>query len=98
VIDGAPRNYRSRFGILFADFVLHSRAAEWGDFWASADRELVQEAHAFKETQKSALWFHGNQPFSLGRYWDALAEFDMFIPASGELAAVAMPTRSRRST
>ena len=93
VIDGAPRNYEvARSAILSADFVLIPVQPSGADFWASRETvKLVQEAHAFKETQKSAFVVSRKISRSaLGRdIGDALAEFDMFILRAGTSQRVA---------
>ncbi len=93
VIDGAPRNYEvARSAILSADFVLIPVQPSGADFWASRETvKLVQEAHAFKETQKSAFVVSRKISRSaLGRdISDALAEFDMPILRAGTSQRVA---------
>ena len=93
VIDGAPRNYEvARSAILSADFVLIPVQPSGADFWASRETvKLVQEAHAFKETQKSAFVVSRKISRSaLGRdIGDALAEFDLFILRAGTSQRVA---------
>jgi chromosome partitioning protein len=83
VIDGAPQNYEvARSAILAADMVLIPVQPSGADFWASRETvRLVQEAHSFKETQKSALVVSRKVGrTSLGRgISDALAEFQMLI-------------------
>ncbi len=93
VIDGAPRNYEvARSAILSADFVLIPVQPSGADFWASRETvKLVQEAHAFKETQKSAFVVSRKISRSaLGRdISEALAEFDMPILRAGTAQRVA---------
>lgn len=57
IIDGAPRNYEvARSAILAADLVLIPVQPSGADFWASRETvRLIQEAHSFKETQKSVF-------------------------------------------
>lgn len=57
VIDGPPRNYEvTRSAIAAADLVLIPVQPSGADFWASRETvKLAQEAHAFKETQKTVL-------------------------------------------
>jgi chromosome partitioning protein len=57
VIDGPPRNYEvTRSAIAAADLVLIPVQPSGADFWASRETvKLAEEAHAFKETQKSVL-------------------------------------------
>lgn len=93
VIDGAPRNYEvARSAILSADFVLIPVQPSGADFWASRETvKLVQEAHAFKETQKSAFVVSRKISRSaLGRdIGEALAEFSMPILKAGTSQRVA---------
>lgn len=57
VIDGPPRNYEvTRSAIAAADLVIIPVQPSGADFWASRETvKLVQEAHAFKDTQKSVF-------------------------------------------
>jgi chromosome partitioning protein len=93
VIDGAPRNYEvARSAILAADMVLIPVQPSGADFWASRETvQLVQEAHGFKETQKSALVVSRRVGrTSLGRgISDALAEFQMPILTASTAQRVA---------
>ena len=87
VIDGAPRNYEvARSAILAADMVLIPVQPSGADFWASRETvRLVQEAHRFKETQKSSFVVSRKiGRTSIGRdIKDALAEFQTPILAAG---------------
>ena len=87
VIDGAPRNYEvARSAILAADMVLIPVQPSGADFWASRETiRLVQEAHSFKETQKSSFVVSRKiRRTSIGRdIKDALAEFQTPILAAG---------------
>jgi chromosome partitioning protein len=57
VIDGPPRSYEvTRSAIVAADLVIIPVQPSGADFWASRETvKLAQEAHAFKETQKSVF-------------------------------------------
>jgi chromosome partitioning protein len=87
VIDGAPRNYEvARSAILAADLVLIPVQPSGADFWASRETvKLVEEAHAFKETQKSVFVVSRRVGRSaLGRdIGEALAEFNLPILKAG---------------
>lgn len=93
IIDGAPRNYEvARSAILAADLVLIPVQPSGADFWASRETvRLVQEAHSFKETQKSAFVVSRRiGRTTLGReIADALAEFETPILAAGTMQRVA---------
>ena len=87
VIDGAPRNYEvARSAILAADMVLIPVQPSGADFWASRETvRLVQEAHSFKETQKSSFVVSRKiGRTAIGRdIKDALAEFQTPILTAG---------------
>ncbi len=87
VIDGAPRNYEvARSAILAADLVLIPVQPSGADFWASRETvKLVQEARAFKETQKAVFVISRKVGRSaLGRdILQALAEFDVPVLQAG---------------
>jgi chromosome partitioning protein len=93
IIDGAPRNYEvARSAILAADMVLIPVQPSGADFWASRETvRLVQEAHSFKETQKSAFVVSRKiGRTSLGRdIAEALAEFQTHILTAGTTQRVA---------
>jgi chromosome partitioning protein len=93
IIDGAPRNYEvARSAILAADLVLIPVQPSGADFWASRETvKLVQEARAFKETQKSAFVVSRKIGRTvLGRdITDALAEFQLPIMRAGTTQRVA---------
>jgi chromosome partitioning protein len=83
VIDGPPRNYEvTRSAIAAADLVLIPVQPSGADFWASRETvKLAQEAHAFKETQKSVLMVSRRKgQTALGRdIREALASFEIPI-------------------
>jgi chromosome partitioning protein len=87
VIDGAPRNYEvARSAIAAADLVLIPVQPSGADFWASRETVgLVNEAHGFKETQKSVFVVSRKIGRTiLGRdIADALAEFEVPILRAG---------------
>ncbi len=87
VIDGAPRNYEvARSAILAADLVLIPVQPSGADFWASRETvKLVQEARAFKETQKAVFVVSrkvGRSALSRD-ILEALAEFDVPVLTAG---------------
>jgi chromosome partitioning protein len=81
VIDGPPRNYEvTRSAIAAADLVLMPVQPSGADFWASRETvKLAQEAHAFKETQKSVFVVSRRKgQTALGRdIREALATFEI---------------------
>jgi chromosome partitioning protein len=81
VIDGPPRNYEvTRSAIAAADLVLIPVQPSGADFWASRETvKLAQEAHAFKETQKSVFVVSRRKgQTALGRdIREALATFEI---------------------
>jgi chromosome partitioning protein len=81
VIDGPPRNYEvTRSAIAAADLVLIPVQPSGADFWASRETvKLAQEAHAFKETQKSVFVVSRRKgQTALGRdIREALASFEI---------------------
>jgi chromosome partitioning protein len=81
VIDGPPRNYEvTRSAIAAADLVLIPVQPSGADFWASRETvKLAQEAHAFKETQKTVLLVSRRKgQTALGRdIREALASFEL---------------------
>lgn len=81
VIDGPPRNYEvTRSAIAAADLVLIPIQPSGADFWASRETvKLAQEAHAFKETQKTVLLVSRRKSqTALGRdIREALASFEL---------------------
>ena len=83
VIDGPPRNYEvTRSAIAAADLVLIPVQPSGADFWASRETvKLAQEAHAFKETQKSVFVVSRRKgQTALGRdIREALASFELPI-------------------
>ncbi len=93
VIDGAPRNYEvARSAILAADLVLIPVQPSGADFWASRETvKLVQEARAFKETQKAVFVISRKiGRTALGRdILEALAEFDVPVLQAGTSQRVA---------
>lgn len=93
IIDGAPRNYEvARSAILAADMVLIPVQPSGADFWASRETvKLVQEARAFKETQKSAFVVSRKIGRTvLGRdISEALAEFQLPIMTAGTTQRIA---------
>jgi chromosome partitioning protein len=81
VIDGPPRNYEvTRSAIAAADLVIIPVQPSGADFWASRETvKLVQEAHAFKDTQKSVFVVTRKKgQTALGRdIREALTTFDL---------------------
>ena len=93
IIDGAPRSYEAtRSAIAAADLVLIPVQPSGADFWASRETvQLVNEAHSFKDTQKSVFVVSrkvGRSNLSRDIH-EALAEFGLPVMEAGTTQRVA---------